>query len=60
MVPQENCVSYYVDNILACYNELAKLPILEPSPQVNNAFENLVEICAGVPGDTIVERVGVP
>lgn len=60
MAPKEendDCVSRYVNGILACFAELSVLPNLKPSLRVNYAFEKLVSLCTETPDRSVVVKV---
>ena len=46
-----------MDEILNCYEELAKFDGLKPSSNVDNAFGRLVGLCSQCPGEEIVAKV---
>ena len=52
-----DCVTAYVNGILACYSELCSFPNLEPSPEVNHAFEKLVSLCSRVTREVDTSKV---
>lgn len=53
-------VACFVSDILQCYRSLSELPALDPCPQVDALFGQLVHLCRQTPADATAARVGVP
>lgn len=53
-------VACLVSDILACYASVSNLPTLDPSPQVDALFGQLVHLCRQTPTDATTARVCVP
>lgn len=54
------CAACLIEEILACYQRLAKLPSLEPTPSVNGLFEKLVHLCSQTLDEATSTMVGPP
>ena len=48
----------FVQQIMACFEQLSQFEDLKPNGIVNAAFERLVAICVRVPGEHVVSKVG--
>ncbi|KAL8779864.1 MAG: hypothetical protein Q9213_006734 [Squamulea squamosa] len=55
--PQEECVTFLVTRILACYVQLSQLPTLRPCTKVNGIFEELVHLCCYTLDEDVTEKV---
>ena len=56
MFESGDCVSCYVNEILACYYKLSSSDLV-PSPSINCVFERLVGLYSQVPSETITNQV---
>lgn len=52
-------VACYVNDILDCYSKLSGLPDMIPSPEINDAFERLVNLCCQTPDGDVAAKVGL-
>ena len=49
---------YLAEAIVSCYGKLSILKTLEPTPETNNAFEELVDLCSNLLSPRVVAKVG--
>jgi hypothetical protein len=54
---EQDVIAAYVNGVLGCYSTISSFPDLQPSPQVNDAFEKLVAFCIQVKDESIVKNV---
>jgi Nicotianamine synthase protein len=47
----------YIKYLLGCYSVISSFPDLQPSPQVNEAFERLVALCIQVKDESVIKKV---
>lgn len=54
---KEDIAEKYISTVIDLYKKLAKLPKLDPAPEVNDIFGKLVNVCAETPNEAVAEKV---
>lgn len=56
--PLDTVAERYIAAILNVHNALSQLPNLDPSPEVNSLFSELVALCVQTPDEQVTATVG--
>lgn len=55
--PADSVAESYIAAILNVHNALSQLPSLDPSPEVNSLFSELVALCLQTPDEQVTATV---